>query len=56
MGTTRLVLKDDEGKTWLYDILDVVLDPESPYSLLGIRFLGKYFARNDEANEFDEQT
>jgi hypothetical protein len=25
-------------------------------SLLGIPFLGKYFARNDESNEFDEQT
>ena len=56
VGTICLILKDDEGKTWLYDILDVVLDPESPYSLLGIPFLGKYFARNDEADEFDEQT
>jgi hypothetical protein len=27
-----------------------------PYSLLGIPFLGKYFARNDESNEFNEQT
>jgi hypothetical protein len=27
-----------------------------PYSLLGIPFLGKYFARNDEANKLDEQT
>jgi hypothetical protein len=56
VGTIRLVLKDDEGKTWSYDIPDVVYDPESPYSLLGIPFLGKYFARNDEANEFDEHT
>ena len=56
MGTIRLFLKDDGGKTWSYDIPDVVYDPESPYSLLGIPFLGKYFARNDEANEFDEQT
>ncbi len=56
MGTIRLVLKDDAGKTWSYDIPDVVYDPESPYSLLGIPFLGKYFARNDKANEFDEQT
>jgi hypothetical protein len=55
VGTIRLALKDDEGKTWSYDIPDVVYDPESSYSLLGIPFLGKYFARNDEANEFDEQ-
>jgi hypothetical protein len=56
VGTIRLVLKDDEGKPWSYDIPDVVYDPESPYSLLSIPFLGKYFARNDEATEFDEQT
>ncbi len=42
VGTIRLVLKDDAGKTWLYDIPDVVYDPESPYNLLGIPFLGKY--------------
>jgi hypothetical protein len=56
VGTIRLVFKDDKGKTWSYDIPDVFYDPESPYSLLGIPFLGKYFARNDESNEFDEQT
>jgi hypothetical protein len=56
VGTTRLVLKDDEGKPWSYNIPDIVHDPELPYSLLGIPFLRKYFARNDEANEFDEQT
>ncbi len=54
--TIPLVLKDDKGKIWSYNIPDVVYDPESPYSLLGIPFLGKYFARNGEANEFDEQT
>jgi hypothetical protein len=54
--TIRLILKDDEGKPWSYDNPDVVYDPESPYILLGIPFLGKYFARNDEANEFNEQT
>jgi hypothetical protein len=53
VGTIRLILKGDGGKTWSYDIPDVVYDSESPYSLLGIPFLGKYFARNDEANEFD---
>ena len=57
VGTIRLVLKDDKGKPWSYDIPDVVYDPESiTYSLLGIPFLGKYFVRTDEANEFDEQT
>jgi hypothetical protein len=56
VGTIHLVLKDDKGKTWSYDIPDVAYDPESPYSLLSTPFLGKYFARNDEANEFNEQT
>jgi hypothetical protein len=56
VGTIYLVLKDDEGKPWSYDIPNVFYDPESPYSLLGIPFLGKYFTRNDEVNEFDEQT
>ncbi len=56
VGTIRLILKDDAGKAWSCDIPDVVYDPELPYSLLGIPFIGKYFARNDEANEFDEQT
>jgi hypothetical protein len=56
VGSIHLVLKDDACKTWSYDIPDVFYDPESPYSLLCIPFLGKYFAGNDEANEFDEQT
>jgi hypothetical protein len=56
VGTVCFVLKDDKGMPWSYDIPDVVYDPESPYSLLGIPFLGKYFARKDEANEFNEQT
>jgi hypothetical protein len=41
VGTICLVLKDDAGKTWSYDIPDVAYDPESPYSLLAIPFLGK---------------
>jgi hypothetical protein len=56
VGTIRIVLKYHKGKIWSYDIPVVVYDPQSPHSLLGIPFLGKYFARNDEANEFDEQT
>jgi hypothetical protein len=41
VGTICLVLKDDAGKNWSYDIPDVVYDLESPYSLLGIPFLGR---------------
>ncbi len=54
--TICFVLKDDAGKNWSYDIPVVVYDPESPYSLLGIPFLGRYFAKNDETNEFDNGT
>ena len=54
--TICLVLKDNAGKNWSCNILDVVYDPESPYKLLGIPFLGKYFAKNDEANEFGNDT
>jgi hypothetical protein len=41
VGTIHLVLKDDKGETWSYDVSDVVYDPESPYSLLGFPFIGK---------------
>jgi hypothetical protein len=56
VGALSLVIKDDAGKTWSYDIPDVVYDQELPYSPLGIPFLDKYFARNDKANEFDHDT
>ncbi len=56
VGTIHLVLKDSACKNWSYDIPDIFYDPESPYSLLGIPFLGRYFAKNNEANEFDNDT
>ena len=51
----HIILKDDAGNNWSHDIPDVVYDPESPYSLLGIPFLGKYFTKNDSANEFGNE-
>ena len=56
IGTIHPVLKDDTGKNWSYDIPDIVYDPKSPYSLLGIPFLDKYFAKNNEAKDFDNDT
>ena len=56
VGTICLVLKDNSGKNWSYNIPDIIYDPESPHSLLGIPFLGKYFAKNNKANEFDNDT
>jgi hypothetical protein len=44
-----------ERDVWERCLDRVWQDHATAYSLLGILFLGKYFARNDEANEFDEQ-
>jgi hypothetical protein len=55
VGTISLVLEDDPGKIWSHDSPDAY-GPELPYSLLGIPLLGKYFARNDNTNEFDKTT
>ncbi len=33
VGTICLILNDNAGKNWSYDIPDVVYDPGSPYSL-----------------------
>jgi hypothetical protein len=51
--TICLVLKDDAHKNWSYDIPAIVYDPESPYSLLGIPFLGRYFDKNNDTNDFE---
>ena len=57
VGKLRLVLKDDEGKDWSYDIPEVVYDPDSPYCLLGIPFLGKFFAKKaGDSKVYDDET
>jgi hypothetical protein len=55
VGTIRLILRDDGGTDWSYDIPNVIYDPDSPYSLLGIPFLGEYFASNTD-DSYDEET
>ena len=55
VGTIRLVLKDDGGNDWSYDIPNVIFDSDSPYSLLGIPFLGQYFGSNTD-DTYDEGT
>jgi hypothetical protein len=42
-GTLRLVLQDNAGKNHQYDIPDVLYDPESPFNLLGLSALSKFF-------------
>jgi hypothetical protein len=56
VGTIRLKLRDDNGDEWTYDIPNVVFDPDSPYSLLGIPFLGEYFAKDNPNESRDEET
>ena len=42
-GTLRLVLTDDEGANHSYDIPGCLYDPDSPFNLLGISALSKFF-------------
>jgi hypothetical protein len=56
VGTIRLKLRDNNGDEWTYDIPNIVFDPDLPYSLLGIPFLGKYFARSNPNESRDEET
>jgi hypothetical protein len=56
-GTLRLVLTDNGGKDHSYDVPDIIYDPDSPYSLLGITFLAAYFAKhNSSEDRFDGGT
>ena len=49
--------KDDEGKDWSHDVPEVVYDPDCPYCLLGIPFLGKFFAtRTGDSAVYDDET
>lgn len=57
VGTLRLVLRNDAGKDHTNDVPGVVYDPDSPYSLLVIPFLGALFVkRADSSQQFDDGT
>ncbi|KAL7546945.1 LOW QUALITY PROTEIN: hypothetical protein ACHAWF_014538, partial [Thalassiosira exigua] len=51
VGTIRITIRDDEGDLHQYDIPGVVYDPDSPHSLIGIPFLAKNFASDDETSD-----
>jgi hypothetical protein len=54
--TLRLVLNGDAGSQHSYDVPGVV-DPDSPFILLGIPFLRKFFAKSaDTGDIFDDET
>ena len=48
VGTIRIVLTDDGGTTHQYDIPGALYDPESPFNLLGIPYLSKFFGDQKE--------
>jgi len=50
-------LKDDTGIAVTYGLPEVVYDPDSPYSLLGILFLSKFFAKHSgDKDIYDDST
>ena len=55
VGTIKLKLVDDTGQECAYDIPGVVYDPKLPYNLLGIPFLSKFFAKDDQ-DMYDDGT
>ena len=53
VGTICLILRDNGGTDWSYDIPNIIYEPDSPNLTLGIPFLGQYFASitDDSYNE-----
>ncbi len=54
VGTIRLHLIDDSGQTFQYDIPGAVYDPNSPFNICGIPYLGKFFGKNDPIPSLDD--
>jgi hypothetical protein len=48
VGMIAICLTTNNGKTMQYQIPDAIYDPNSPFNILGILFLGEFFGRNDE--------
>ena len=53
-GTIKITLTDDSGKSFTYHIPDAIYDEHSPYNIIGIPFLGKYFGKNDSIPSDDD--
>lgn len=54
VGTLRLTLTDDTGKSFQYQIPNAIYDPSSPFNILGIPMLGDFFGRNDPVPSSDD--
>jgi len=48
VGTMRVQFTDDKGESMEYDIPNVVYDPNSPFNIMGVPELGRYFGSKDE--------
>ena len=54
VGMIRIIMMDDEGKSFEYDIPGAVYDPDSPFNILGIPFLGKFFGKDNDIPLMDD--
>ena len=53
-GTIAIRLKMDEGQTFEYHVPNAIYDPNSPFNILGIPFLGDYFGAKDTIPNRDD--
>ena len=53
-GTLRVQFTDDNGETTQYDLPEVVFDPNSPFNIMGIPELGRFFGRQEGVPDNDE--
>ena len=54
VGTIRVVLKDDAGASYTYDVPDAIYDPDSPFNIMGIPALGEFFGKGDTIPTSDD--
>ncbi|EJK58187.1 hypothetical protein THAOC_21711, partial [Thalassiosira oceanica] len=55
-GTIRLNIVDDDGNPHIYEIPNAIYDPDSPFNILGIPFLGEFFAKPEDPHGYDPET
>jgi hypothetical protein len=53
-GTIAIRLTTDAGQTFKYHVPNAISDPNSPFNVLGIPFLGDYFGTKDTIPNRDD--
>jgi hypothetical protein len=53
-GMIAICLTTDAGQTFKYHIPNAIYDPNSPFNILGIPFLGDYFGSKDTVPNRDD--